>query len=170
MAAFRTGQCLRPGEYPRLEHHACLCLYEDRWGDPEPLRQCSDLTGIDLALAAQHLADIGLSAEDLREIGLPQVVMIHQESQYLGGGRIGDLDSPLLVVTHEECHNIKKAHERVILTIPDLSSLFMKSKHVPSIARNHAESGSLACGPEFAQRPSRDQMHLPPPQFISLSL
>src|SRR5580704_15153242 len=55
---------------------------EDGRRDTEPLSQGAGLPRVDLALASQYLADVGLRAKDVREIALTQIALLHEKSKH----------------------------------------------------------------------------------------
>src|SRR6185312_7104577 len=100
--------------------HACPGSDKDCGRDAEPIGQRTRLASVNFAFAVQHLTDIRLGAKNLREVSLPQVVLLHEKSEHGGRFCVRNLDIAFLIIPYEEGHDIEQPHERVSLPVADL--------------------------------------------------
>src|SRR5579863_1636307 len=94
-------------------------LDEHRRRDAEAFGQPLDLARIQVPLVRQHLGDHALAA-DLRQLRLPQAMLVHQELEHRdrAGGR--DTRMLRLISLDEDAERIGKLGHGVFLVLPDL--------------------------------------------------
>ena len=100
-----------PAHLPRLDEH--------RGRYPKALRKPLDLPRIQFAPAGQHLGDYPLAA-NLRQVGLPQVVLLHQKLEYRGRLGLGNPDMFRLVFFNKDSERISQLRKRVFLVLSNL--------------------------------------------------
>src|SRR5712691_4442145 len=129
------GRILRPAIETAVERAKTKqSSNENGRRDAESFRKCPCLPSIDLALAAQNLADIRLGSKELGQIGLPQVVLLHEKSKHRRRLRVRDIHITFFVVAHEYGHDVEQAHQRVHFPIADLiDKLIHEIEHCPTM-------------------------------------